>query len=501
MSNTKSIYNTIKELIQSEGKLPANFSPETKKLAPGKLPFAPGALEGILGHHTRGDGGKTHFPSVLRTYVDMEPQAALQDFEEKLADDFSAATEGKTVLKTIMENQSMYPPSKVLTLAYYFAANGKRTEAVKLGLTLMRLFDTTKVGKGEFADLLLHLGYCEEFTGYVLDNTYVWTDEARQELIYKLAKALNGWGKINTVEMLKVDTPEKKNWVLCYGCRNSVMYNYLAAVCLEKSELYKRLQEGNLSKEEFRGATDIMEGLVDEGPSTGLSDVDEPTELTLLYLAELKKQELDIELIDFIAGLKGYFANNSLDRANEVITQIDDIMSTVDIDDVIEKNLETHTFQALRTATFYKIDKSERLLELMKKNMKKYFNVCGYILSNGTKVDEFFALCDEQIDEKDYPIAMGSEMMFGAPKDDRLPLDMVVQYLDKFPLKGKKLIKICINSPITRWRNMAAKALIGWQDELGKHLPQIDEELAELVVSVHAKECVEDTRKMWSKLL
>ena len=62
-------------------------------------------------------------------------------------------------------------------------------------------------------------------------------------------------------------------------------------------------------------------------------------------------------------------------------------------------------------------------------------------------------------------------------------------------------IKICINSPITRWRNMAAKALIGWQDELGKHLPQIDEELAELVVSVHAKECVEDTRKMWSKLL
>ena len=86
-------------------------------------------------------------------------------------------------------------------------------------------------------------------------------------------------------------------------------------------------------------------------------------------------------------------------------------------------------------------------------------------------------------------------------RSDRLPLDMVVQYLDKFPLKGKKLIKICINSPITRWRNMAARALVGWQDELGKYLPQIDEELAELVVSVHAKECVEDTRKMWSKLL
>ena len=96
---------------------------------------------------------------------------------------------------------------------------------------------------------------------------------------------------------------------------------------------------------------------------------------------------------------------------------------------------------------------------------------------------------------------MGKSFGFGKPEGNAVSLDMAVQYLDRFPLKGKKMIKVSINSPITRWRNMAGKAMLGWVEKLDKKLIEIDKELYDMVKVVSKIECNETTLEYWEKLL
>ena len=96
---------------------------------------------------------------------------------------------------------------------------------------------------------------------------------------------------------------------------------------------------------------------------------------------------------------------------------------------------------------------------------------------------------------------MGNSFGLGKHEDGTVALDMIVQYLDKYPLKGKKLIEISINSPITRWRNMAAKALTGWTEKLGRPLSEIDEGIYKMVKSVAEIECNDSTKEQWKKFI
>ena len=501
MSDVSSIYSRIKYLVSTTGELPVDFVPEKRKVSEDKLQFAPGALEGILSHHSSGEGGATAFPETLKLYMTMSDGEALEDFEREQADEFNTATSGKTVLKYIMDNQQLYPPNRLFALAYFFAANGTRTESVKLGLMLFRLFDLTRFEMERIYDLLVYLGYCEDFTGYVLDNTYSWEDDKRQELIFSLAKKLRGWGKINVVELLKSESEEVKRWILCYGCRNNLLYNYLDMKCARKSELYNRLLAGGLDEEEFRGATDIIEGLIENGPEESLADFQEYYGLTIAYFKELEKHPLDIELVDLLYGIRNFYNFNNLDKAEHINEMVQDITSHIDMEQFLNEHIADKTFVCLRISNACGIDMSEAYYELLKEDFKKYFKYTSYLLMKRRLVDEFFDLCEDKIDESVYPVGMGKAMGLGPLGKELLPIDMVVQYLDSFPDKGKKMVRICLNSPIVRWRNMAAKALLGWEDLLGKKLADIDEELYDLVVNVHVRECVNATKEMLRKLI
>ena len=116
-------------------------------------------------------------------------------------------------------------------------------------------------------------------------------------------------------------------------------------------------------------------------------------------------------------------------------------------------------------------------------------------------MEEFFQICEREIEESDYPNEMGDSWGFGARERRGVMLDVIVQHLDKYPLCGKKMIRICLHSPITRWRNMAGKALLGWVKELGATLEEIDGGLFDVVEDVAARECNEGTKETWRKLL
>lgn len=341
MTSQISIYKKIDEIIKTEGQLPENFEAEERVYQEGELRFAPGALEGILGHHSSGGGGETSFSATLKKYLVMSDEDAMNNFEEEVAKEFKTATEGQSILEEIFKNQQDYPANKVFSIAVYFTSNGRKVETVKLGLSLLRLFDISE--NESICKLLETLGYCEEFTNYVTENTTSWEEKKRQDLYFKLAQKLHGWGKIDMVEMMEADTEEKKEWILCHGCKNSILYAYLGKVCANKCDLYERLKKGNFSEEQMRGASDIIDGLLDEGPCAGMSVMENPVDLTIAYIEELKNHNLDIGYVNQLFALAKYFEDKEYEDTDLIKEKIKSITDEIDINKMImEKGWVNH---------------------------------------------------------------------------------------------------------------------------------------------------------------
>lgn len=498
------IYKRIEEIIQKEGRLPRDFQPEEREYKDGELLFAPGAMEGILSHHATGKGEKTAFIPILKQYVKMSLGEALQDFENHKADTFKAATMRGRLFQEIINHQVELEASRVANLAYCFAANGRKSETVKLGLIMMALFNFSD--NPQVCHMLQTLGYCEDFTDYVLMSLEEWPKQKKQDCYFELARNLYGWGKINVVEMLEADTEEKKQWILCHGCKNSVLNAYLGLVCAEKADLYGRLQKGRLSAEELRGATEIMKGLLDEGPCAGMSALEKPVELTLMYLDAVEQAFKTADSQDFIIyvaeldEVNAYFADGEIEGSGKVCKKIQEMVDALDVDSLLAKGLKEYTRESLQVANMCNKNVSVPLMELIREDFAKYFRHCHYFLQKGLLVEEFVALCEEKIDPKTYDKGMGNLMGLKL-KEDQVPVDMVVQYLERYPLQGKKLVEICMDSPVSRWRSVAGKALLGWVEKLNKPLKEVDVDLYTKVMTLNIVEIYPNAKEQWSKLV
>ncbi len=494
-----SIFQRIETLIRTQGELPEDFEPEEREYGENELRFAPGAKEGIFGHHTAGSEGESSFAETLKEYLELEESEALKRFEEEEAAAFDTSSEYMPLLKYITEHTGEYDAGKVASLGYCFASKGTKCETVKLGLTLLALFNFSDNEKVCY--LLKNLGYCEEFTTYVIINTSDWEEPKKQNLYFELAKKLKGWGKIDVVEKMTADTEEKKEWLLCHGCKNSIMNAYLAYECAVKCDLQARLEEGFLTEEQLQGASDIMEGLLDEGPCDGMSAMENPTELALSYLAELDRHVWNVHYANQVHDIFDYFFESDIEDSASVNVRALDIWGTLDGETMIKDELAENTYACLKLSRHYNLDMSEELLELMEQDFAKYYHYCYYLFQLNSMAEAFFKLCDKEIDASKYPQGMGDSLGLGKLGEGLFHLDMIVQYMGKYPLKGRKLLEISIQSPFTRWRNMAAKALRGWTERLKQPLAEIDAQLYDMVKNVYAQECNENTKEMWEKLL
>lgn len=494
-----SIFQRIETLIRTQGELPEDFEPEEREYGENELRFAPGAKEGIFGHHVDGSQEESRFAEVLKEYLELEEREALKLFEEKDAADFDTASEYMPLLQSIMSHADEYDAGKVAALGYCFASKGTKCETVKLGLTLLALFNFSDNEKVCY--LLKNLGYCEEFTTYVMINVEDWEEKKKQDLYFELAKKLRGWGKIDVVEKMSADTEEKKEWLLCYGCRNAIMNAYLAYECATKCDLQERLQEGFLTEEQLQGVSDIMDGLLDEGPCQGMSAMENPVELALSYLEELDRHVWTVHYANQIHDIFDYFFESGIEDSANVNLKVLDILGTLDGETMIREELPENTYACLKLSKHYNVDLSEELIRLMEQDFAKYYHYCYYLFQQNSMAGEFFELCDKEIDATKYPQGMGDSLGLGRLGEGVLQLDMIVQYMGKYPLQGRKLVEISIRAPFVRWRNMAAKALKRWTEKLKLPLAEIDAQLYDMVKKVYAEECNENIKEMWEKLL
>jgi hypothetical protein len=336
-------------------------------------------------------------------------------------------------------------------------------------------------------------------------NISGWTQKEQNTVCFQLAQKLSGWGKIHAVERLEADTEEIQEWILCEGCKNSIMYAYLGLECAEKSNLLQRLKKGGLSERELQGAGDIMDGLLDEGPCAGISALENAGETIYFYLCESSVKKEDVHYLSQLLIIREYLEKKECDAVAEddwkekALEKLNDILSSVDIKKILTGSLEQSPHDAVRAAQLLNVDISEKLLEQMKLNFDKYYLYGHYFFRQNRLIEDYIALCEKNIHYDKIPAGMGMESGFG--KQEHWPVDMVVQYLNRYCGQGMELIRVSIHSPIIRWRNMAAKALEGWMEQSGKTLQDIAAPLYADVCDVAEIECDAKLKKRWEKIL
>ncbi len=272
-NNDRAIYELIKKSIGDSGELPHNFNLPSN--SNGKLKFAAGAMDGIRTRHSELKGSECGelYGLVKKYNGDI---SAIEDFFNEnhaleTADSFFEETVKRGEIK----------PFQLYRLACGLTMTSGCAEAVKFGIMLFEL--AIPEDTRQLTEICMTLGLCDEFTLY---SCFVFRHlENGNELIFRLAQHVHGWGKIHAVsDFLAPDNDEIRRWLLRCGCKNSVLDAYLALAVSEKLGLPALLAERtDFDPDERRGIGDIMLGLMDEGPCMGISHYDDPTDMFSAY--------------------------------------------------------------------------------------------------------------------------------------------------------------------------------------------------------------------------
>ncbi|UUD42695.1 hypothetical protein [Bacillus pumilus] len=302
---------------------------------------------------------------------------------EKIISDNIASRSSKLIERF---HHKQWEESLVQQEALWLLEHAAHREVVKFAVTILGCTNCDK-----YKELLFTLGMHEEFTSYVVFALKNGTIQGNEH-VWRLAKSVDGWGKISAVEQLEASTPEIKRWLLTKGCENTIMNEYLAYTCALNGDLETALSEDEISKELYDGASLIIQALLEDEVSIhSIEDYPNVSSVLCYFIHHAHKHCQAIE--DFYPILKiNEFLNYDQeiweDRLNDSWKQDDykGIQEAVQpfINDsrwpklAIDTLQQGFSSQALKIALFYRLDVIEHLFALLEKdpeNSEIYFAV------------------------------------------------------------------------------------------------------------------------------
>ena len=284
----KSLYEVISSSVTDEGILPEKFKlPERTK--EGGITFADGAMDGIFIYHTAHtplkENEKEELGELLKLAGTGDIQKASAGFE-KFCEKHRAITVIDDIQRFIMDHTDILEAQKMFDFALNMLSESADKECVKVGLSILELFDIDEDEK--LCDMIRTVGLSDEFTIFSVFCMRKWSDAENE--ILKLAKSVRGWGRIHCIDFIEAENAETKEWLFFNGVDNDVVPAYSAWSVYEKSDFNERMQKDKLSFDEIHAVLNIADALMDEGPVSGISNMDDPKG----FLAEiLKKSEGD----------------------------------------------------------------------------------------------------------------------------------------------------------------------------------------------------------------
>lgn len=298
----KSVFDIINENTTENGLDPKFVLPvEGEEDAP--FSWAPGAQDGVAMYHMPysgiADSEMGGLAEALKTAADGNYEKADALFYEW--------TKGTRAIhavddlhKYVIEHASSLDPTNILNAALTMLGGSEHVECVKIGLELLELF---QIDEEEIKDYIRQIALYDEFTLFAIWNMKKW--ESSSEDIFKVAKKVHGWGRIHAVRALEPTTDEMKHWLLTDGTINYVEHAYSSLICWQKSDAEDVLFK-HPTLEEYRGLITLIEGLLDEGPVAGFSQIENADKILLRFLEIVPDYKYTEEVAHVISSIKNW---------------------------------------------------------------------------------------------------------------------------------------------------------------------------------------------------
>jgi hypothetical protein len=498
----------IYSYIQEQSEPLAGALPDDEEFWAGsKMRWVAGGLDGALGHHYIGSEEHTDEVSglvqLLAKHSRKPKNATRRALYAKLV---KLDVGGKVdVILEELRKQHGVDPEGIFHEGKWLAENAAHRNAVKFGIALLGLFQNEQV-----KDLLLALGKHDEFTLYAAVAIQNGMEESN-EVLFELAKHTHGWGKIHLVERLEPSSQEIKDWLLRYGCQNNVMNEYLACICARNGNLREVLSSVQVDRELFDGTSDIIEALLNGGPAEDIDNYEDAPQVVTDYVrlaqemcSTAKHLHVIMELHDFLTQDEESWAERLSGEWTEALRQdaaeaCRSLLTwskwTGVIMDAVHSGSSHDRHYGVACAQKLGMDIWETLYSQLAQDPQQDYHYFQLMKSDDPeRIGRLVQFAIEHLPLQEIAVGPADELGLGKEYAAHRILDTILQSLDRFEGIGSQLILAGLNSPVVRNRNMALKALEGWNVEAWGGT------LIEAVVHLSAVEPVDSVKERLSQL-
>ena len=288
---SKSLCELIATSRTPEGVLPRHFCLPREESSKGPA-FADGALDGITMYHTAPAFLNSPDKKELGRLITLAADGSYSEAEEGFAafcEEHRALVIIDDLQKYIVNHERKLDPDALFEFAVNMLLESGDRECVKVALSILELFDV--YDNDALADTIRIVGLSDEFTLFSAYLMRSWP-QAEEELL-ELAKRVRGWGRVHCVDLMTAENEETRKWLFFNGVDNDVMPAYSAWAVYDKARVEEIIEREDLSYEEIHAILMLTEGLMDEGPVSGLSRMNKPREYLKKVLEKFESYKGD----------------------------------------------------------------------------------------------------------------------------------------------------------------------------------------------------------------
>lgn len=484
-NNRPSIFGHIQSNLESSGRLVAsayNLPDEEVRYKNESLRWVAGGMDGTFGHHGN-PGGNEKVAQKVASLIkaiskrnELANKLALYNMlsEDNIMDFIDPAME-----KIIAAEPPVYP--HLHNYARWLAFESPDRGPVKFGIALLGL-----VRDNSDVDKIITLGKHEEFTLFAavaITNSL----ENSEQVLWELAKCVDGWGRIHLVERLASTKNQAiKKWLLREGYKNSVMYEYLAYTCAVAGDLVSELSMPSVPADVLSAAGDLIVALMNGGTAQNIDQYEDGAEVTDLYLTNIEDSANTLDVFLNLAAIKDFLEDKEVDwiqrermgwsvnLRSDMLIDLHKILSDAKWKQIVLEKQNTSDDQE-----FWRVSQAANILgislwethwqRLVQDPLQstRWYDIMRN--ADQERIKQIVALAVEKLPLSEIAQGPADEMGIGPAYNAHSCLDFVLQDLGHYPGHGFELIKAGLTSPVVRNRNMALKALSGWGTE---HWPQ-----------------------------
>jgi hypothetical protein len=475
VTDDPSIYEHLRAHIGADGRVAeaGRELPDEEPRTPGGITFAPGAMDGVFGHHVRGEGD----PDLAELAARLR-DAAAHPSTQNLRQLYGLLSSNDTAIglaDPLIDELLREPPDQagLRDIGRWLARTACHRDAVKIGIAILGIAGL----EDEDLDLLHVLGAHDEFTLFAAVAITNGAATPEPEL-WRLARTTDGWGRIHCVERLRgTSDPQIRDWILREGFRNSVLYEYLAYIAADTGGLLDALRGEHVDRGLLTAAGEILIALIDDGPAESIDDWADAADAVEAYLQQMDRHAE--HLVDFqaLTAVQGFLQQDSgwdarvatgwtATRREAFESACRALLARPEWDDRIRVALlsddKAEFWKADMAAKARGIDTFDLYVAQLGADPYGMGWYRAWEQADHGRAERLAELVRSTLPLGLIATGTGNETGFGPEWKAHNALDWTLQALRGHPGIGGDLLLVGLNSPVVRNRNMALNALKRW---------------------------------------